>query len=108
MCRYMAIALIFLLQSIVRFALAAPIVVRQVHVNVVDVAEDGAPTLTNTADQTGVPTIPAPQQLQDLDHFTRSSAESNSAPSSPGSTDDSHPPYYYWSPLHARTLLEPD
>jgi hypothetical protein len=131
----MAIVRIFLFLSIVRFALAAPVVVREVHkvhVNVVDVqAEDGTATslkrwepwddrLTNAADsdQTSVPTIPAPrrlQVLQDLDHFPRSSTESNSAPSSPASSIGPHPrspgespPPFYWSPPSASSPPESD
>jgi hypothetical protein len=89
----MAIARIFLFLSIVRFTLAAPIVVRrvhEVHVDVVDGTEDGAAAsqkrwepwdnwLTNAA-----PRISALRQLQDLqdfDHLPRTSTESKNAPS---------------------------
>jgi hypothetical protein len=44
--RYITIAWIFLILSIINFALAAPVLVRgvrEMHVNVVDVAEDGLP-----------------------------------------------------------------
>lgn len=132
MGRRMAIARSFLLLLIIRFALAAPIEVRQVHgvhVNVVDVAEDGAATsqrwwepwdkwLTNAVDQTK---IPDPRQLQHLAHFQRTSTGSNSAtlrprlpgppnpPSPPpisGLTGDSRLPFY-WYPS-ASSSSEPD
>ena len=89
--QYITIARIFLFLSIVRFVLAAPVVVREVHgmhVNVVGVAEDGAATsqkrwddwLANVADQTRAPTTP---RLPDSDHFGLHSPRSstNNAPS---------------------------
>jgi hypothetical protein len=130
MRQYITFARIFSVLSIINFALAAPVVVREVpevHVNEVDVAEDSTAAsqkrwepwndwLTNVADHMSVPTIPAPrrlQDLQDLNHYPRST-ESNSAPSSPASStgprtrsppgdslppspgpiDDLHPPFY--------------
>ena len=127
MGRYMTIARILLFLSIVRFGFAAPVAVREVHevhVNVVDVAKDGTATsqkrtepwddcLTNAVDKTAVLMTPAPRHLQDspdLNYSPWSSTEFNSVLPSPalsarsrprspgpGSTDDSHPPYY-WSP----------
>jgi hypothetical protein len=122
MRRYMTFTRIFLILSIINFARAAPVVVRgahEVHVNVVDVAEDGTARsqkrwdsgprddwLANAADQTSAPTTP---RLADLDHSglhsPRSSTRSNNAPSSsalstgphPRSKDDSPPPSS-WSP----------
>src|SRR6266566_6064345 len=83
MRRYIAISRIFLFLSIVSFALAAPVVVREmheVHVNVVDVAEDGTAIsqtrkrwdsgpwddrLVNAMDQISAPIT---LLLPDLDH----------------------------------------
>ena len=90
--QYITIARIFLFLSIVRFVLAAPVVVREVHgmhVNVVGVAEDGAATsqkrwddwLANVADHTRAPTTPRqPDSDRSGLHSPRSST--NNAPSS--------------------------
>lgn len=91
MCRYMAFARIFLIFSIINFALAAaPGVVRrvhEVHANVVGVDEDGAATsqkrwddwLANAADRTSASTTTL---LSDLDHSGLYSQGSNNARSS--------------------------
>src|SRR6267154_1476247 len=99
MCRYMTFARIFLILSIINFVRAAPLVVRgvqEVHVNVVDVAEDRTAasqkwwdsgprddSLVNAADQTSAPTT---QRLPDLYHSElhspRSSTRLNNVPSS--------------------------
>ena len=107
MRRYMTFARIFLILSIINFARAAPVVVRgvhEVHVNVVDVAEDGAATsqkpwdsgrrdwLANAADETSSPTTP---RSPDLDHSglhgPRSSTRLNNAPPSSALSTGPHP-----------------
>ena len=119
----MAIARIFLFLSIIRFAFAAPAVVREVHeihkvhVNVADVAEDWTctsqkrwgPWLTNAKDQKSVRSIPAPQRLQDL-------TELDSVPSGPASStglrpvsrDDSTPRSSLSSPNYSPIQWLPD
>ena len=108
MRRDITIARTFLFLSIVKFALAAPVEVREVHevhLNVVDVAEGGTATpqkrwdsgpwddhLANAAHQTSGPTIP---QFPYMDHSglysSRSSTKSNNAPSSSALSTGPHP-----------------
>jgi hypothetical protein len=116
MHRYMTFARIFLILSIINFARAAPVVVRrvhEVHVNVVDVAEDGTATsekrwdsgpsddwLANAADQTSVPTAP---RLSALDHSgLQSSTRLNNAPSSSALLTGPHPRWDGPLPLGSR------
>jgi hypothetical protein len=102
----MTFSRIFLILSIINFALAAPVAVRgvheahEVHANVVDVADDRAATsqkrwddwLAHTGDETSAPMTPL---FLDLDHSglhsPRASTGSNSAPSSPSPSTGSHP-----------------
>jgi hypothetical protein len=79
MRRYTTFARIFLILSIINFARAAPIVIRgahEVHLNMVDAAEDGTAAsqkqwdsgprddwLANAADQTSAPTTPPVARL---------------------------------------------
>jgi len=108
MRRDITIARTFLFLYIVKFALSAPVVIREVHevhVNVVDVAEGGTATpqkrwdsglwddhLANAAHQTSGPTIPP---FPYLDHSglysSRSSTKSNNAPSSSALSTGPHP-----------------
>ena len=108
MRRYMTFAQIFLILSIINSSVrAAPVVVRQVHevhVNVMDLAEDGTTTsqkrldsgpsdwLASAADQMSAPTA---LRSPDLDHTKlhspRSSTRLNNAPSSSELSTGPHP-----------------
>ncbi|KAF8494566.1 hypothetical protein F5888DRAFT_1805313 [Russula emetica] len=104
MRRYMTFAQIFLILSIINFARAAPVVVRrvhEVHVNVVDVAEDETARsqrrwdsgprddwLADAEDQTSAQMT---LRLADLDHSGLHSPRSNNEPSSSALSTGPHP-----------------
>ena len=115
MRQYMAIALIFIFQSIVSPALTAP-VVRGVH----NVTGDGPTSqkrweswddwLTNVVDQTSVRTTPASRRLQGLEHFPRSSTGSRprsppgGSPSPSSWSPNYSPPPGSWSPIPGQSF----
>lgn len=125
----MTFARIFLILSLINFARAAPVVIREVqevYVNAVDAAEDGsAPSqkprprddwLATAAGQTSAPMTPRLPNLGHSGlHSPRSSTRSNNALSSSTLSTGPHPrwkdvypPSIPWSPDHSPIPWGPD